>query len=126
MSNIPSNDAAQPVACITRIDEYGPCIDWHTHWADLGSGTKLYTATDYRRAVANAESWKILAERMRVRAEAAEARVEAMSDYRTHHHDWRRACIIAAAYANDQADVDYWHHQVRALDALNAQGESNG
>jgi len=34
--------APHAVAEIRGIDEYGPMIDWHTHWVDLGVGAKLY------------------------------------------------------------------------------------
>lgn len=61
------------------------------------------------------------------RTEAAEARIEAMADYRTHHHDWRLACEVAFKAAQTIEDADYWVHQIKTLDALNAQGdEGNG
>lgn len=35
---------AGPVARIEGIDEYGPRLEWLTHWVEVGVGTKLYTA----------------------------------------------------------------------------------
>ena len=32
-----------PVAEITGMDEYGPMLLWHKHWAEFPIGTKLYT-----------------------------------------------------------------------------------
>ena len=35
--------APEPVATITSMDEYGPLLGWHTHWAQFPVGTKFYT-----------------------------------------------------------------------------------
>lgn len=32
-----------PVAEISGVDEYGPLLSWHTHWAQFPVGAKLYT-----------------------------------------------------------------------------------
>ena len=34
---------AQAVAQLRGVDEYGPMLDWFTHWAKFAAGTKLYT-----------------------------------------------------------------------------------
>lgn len=31
------------VARIREVDEFGPCLDWFTHWAKLPAGTLLYS-----------------------------------------------------------------------------------
>lgn len=33
----------EPVAEITGMDEYGPMLGWHKHWAEFPVGTKLHT-----------------------------------------------------------------------------------
>lgn len=35
--------AAQPVATITGLDEFGPLLGWHEHWAKFPVGTNFYT-----------------------------------------------------------------------------------
>lgn len=47
------------VAEITGIDEYGPVLAWHTHWVDLGVGTKLFTSpVEAALAGAGAVAWR--------------------------------------------------------------------
>jgi hypothetical protein len=31
------------VAILKGVDEYGPMLDWYTHWTTIPIGTKLYT-----------------------------------------------------------------------------------
>lgn len=35
--------AAQPVARIAGVDEYGPRLEWFKHWTEFADGTNLYT-----------------------------------------------------------------------------------
>ena len=39
----------EPVAEITGMDEYGPMLGWHKHWAEFPVGTKLYTRPQPKR-----------------------------------------------------------------------------
>lgn len=49
-----------------------------------------------------------------------------MSDYITHHHDWRKACEIAKNYSEHPNDKDYWQHQIDTLDNLKKERERLG
>jgi hypothetical protein len=33
----------EPAARLKGVDEYGPMLDWYTHWVTIPIGTKLYT-----------------------------------------------------------------------------------
>ena len=51
----------------------------------------------------------------------AEDKLEAMSDYKTHHHDWVAACQVAkdcAETGDDFGDICYWQHQIDTLSKL--------
>ena len=37
-------DAKREIAVITGVDEYGPMLNWYTHWVNFPIGTKLYTS----------------------------------------------------------------------------------
>jgi hypothetical protein len=45
---------------------------------------------------------------------------EAIVDYRTHHDDFRVACLVAQAHAPNDTDRRYWQHQVDVLDRIAA------
>ncbi len=36
-------DAKREIAVIAGVDEYGPMLNWYTHWVNFPVGTKLYT-----------------------------------------------------------------------------------
>lgn len=36
--------AQEPVATLKGVDEYGPMLDWHRHWAEFPIGTNFFTA----------------------------------------------------------------------------------
>ena len=38
-----ADQQANPIATVKYIDEYGPMLEWCTHWVNLAIGTKLYT-----------------------------------------------------------------------------------
>ncbi len=37
-------DAKREIAVITGVDEYGPMLNWYTHWVNFPIGTMLYTS----------------------------------------------------------------------------------
>ncbi len=39
-------------------------------------------------------------------------------DYRTHHHDWLKACKIAKDAAKTDDDISYWQHQIDTLNKI--------
>lgn len=39
---VSGDEAMVQVATITGVDEYGPRLEWSTHWVDLGTDAKLY------------------------------------------------------------------------------------
>lgn len=39
-------------------------------------------------------------------------------DYRTHHHDWLRACKLAQDGAKTDEDWTYWEHQINTLNNI--------
>lgn len=47
----------EPVAKITGIDEYGPMLGWHRHWANFPVGTSLYTSPQPQRQPLTDEQW---------------------------------------------------------------------
>lgn len=55
--------AAQPVATITGLDEFGPLLGWHEHWAKFPVGTNFYTQPAAQGMTEAARS--VLAERAR-------------------------------------------------------------
>lgn len=48
--------------------------------------------------------------------------IPADHDYRTHHSDFREACVIAKNNAIAECDVSYWQHQIDVLDKLAVPG----
>lgn len=42
-------DAKREIAVITGVDEYGPMLNWYTHWVNFPIGTKLYTSPPAQR-----------------------------------------------------------------------------
>jgi hypothetical protein len=40
----PAAPVQEPVARLKGVDEYGPMLDWYTHWTDFPVGTKFYTS----------------------------------------------------------------------------------
>jgi hypothetical protein len=53
----PAAPVQEPVAKIKRIDEYGPMLDWYTHWTDFPVGTKLYTSPPAQPAPVQEPVW---------------------------------------------------------------------
>lgn len=51
-------------------------------------------------------------------AKAAQAKLDSLKDYSTHHNDWLNACQKAYHNANNKVDASYWAYQIETLNKL--------